>query len=279
MQLVLLKAVGLGADATGIVPALVRLAKAKLLNAGRTPFSRAELARPPDKAETVRACWMSWVQLVLVVYAPLAPLCSAFCLVFAACALLAARVETALGARPHFDSAGLLAAVVARRALLNVAIGALVHLAVLGLAGARGEYSHVFALAPIPLPIAWARARLLARQRDGLHGARGAGRLPLRDAAALDATRPRAHVRAALGAFGHELCAWAPPCGAEGASTAARLVGSAVAQPTAAGALPPPDGEEAQAALSGWLRRYERADAVEYRAQVGAALAAAALTA
>jgi len=222
-------------------------------------FALAELSRGTTKGEVVRACWMSWVQLIALVYGPIAPLTVLFCTLYAGVAALSARLDVALLSRSHFDSAGLLATCASRSSLNNVAIGCLLHIAVLGLAGSTGSFYHIILLAPLPLPILAVRARVFARAKNGLHKL-GRGRLPLGDTAVLDQTCERGAVRTALRGFGQSVKAFEPPCGVDARGT--ELVGVPLMATEAQSAAA--DGDERQQRLSRWLRRYEDAGAVVF---------------
>jgi hypothetical protein len=203
------------------------------------------------------------VLLIGLVYAPLAPLTSFFVAMYAGGACLSARLDIAVIARSHFDSGGLLASIAARQAMNAVTVGALIHVAVLALGGTTGEWYHIILLAPIPLPILYARSRILGRQKVGLHG-HCQGRLPLTDAAHIDASRPKAVVLHELTRFATQLHAWEPECAKD---DDAILLGEPFAKASyksgpAPGALA--DGEERQVRLVQWLRRYETADAVAF---------------
>lgn len=285
IQLAFLKSVQSLTAMTMLVPAVLRLLKAKL-GLARTPFALSELARAAKpKSEVVRASWAAWAQLVLLCYAPIAPIAAPFAALYFGASLLEAKLEIGVTGRIHFDSAGLLATVTARTAARNALIASIVHLAVIGLAGSTGSYGHVFLLIPLPLPVLLAISRISTRALHGMHG-KASGRLPLIEAAVLDQQRPRERVLDAHAVFADFLKGWEPPeatGGGSGAGLCGPLlagspllggVGSMAAseeRQEAAATAAAHEGDERQQQLWRWLRRYESPDAVAFPSEHGVA--------
>ncbi|KAG8463497.1 hypothetical protein KFE25_005008 [Diacronema lutheri] len=227
LSYVLLRAAYAASEALGVVRVLLCALR---VGVAGCDVERARAAEPPPSRREVAAAWGGFAHLVMVTYAPIAPVLAPVALLYFCAAGAGATLATAAVERSEFESGGRLARLQAAQAADNVAIAAFVQAATLALAGGQSAtgVGPFCAITPLALLVVHYRGRIAQRQATGLFGA-ARGVLPLADAAAVDDARPKAQLREQLLALGRERRAWAPPCAPQ-----------LVARQRAPGAAPPP---------------------------------------